>query len=248
MTHPIKSECWIPADWPAPENIRAGTTIRQNGYSLDNFSSLNLATHVGDDVDNVEKNRKYLIESLDLPSSPVWLSQYHSNDIVCLNDNLQTLKADGAYTTQRNKICTVMTADCVPLLFCNQSGTQIMAIHAGWKGICKGIIENAIKIYADPKQLMVWIGPCIHAKHYEVGRDVYEACIQHLPMSQEAFIQTDNNHWHCDLVTLVKIILKNSQIGAIYECGLCTFEQEALFYSYRRDGETGRTASMIWME
>ena len=248
MTQQIKTDSWIWADWPAPKHIRAGFSIRKGGYSEGQFSTLNLASHVGDNKIHVEKNRDYLINQLKLSSSPVWLSQTHSNHIVCLDNKTINKNADGAYTTKNNRICTVMTADCVPLLFCDQSGKQVAAIHAGWKGICKGIIDKAIKIYHDTSKIMVWIGPCISAKHYEVGIDVYNNCLNYLSLTKDAFIETDKNHWNCDLVSLVNIILKKSQVGAIYECGLCTYEQEDMFYSYRRDGETGRTASMIWME
>ena len=243
-----QSESWIWADWPAPDHIRAGTSIRNGGFSREHFASLNLATHVGDDAYNVQKNRDYLADQLSLPSIPKWLNQTHSNRIISLDSNLENLNADGAYSTNKNSICTIMTADCVPILYCDKAGTKITAIHAGWKGICSGIIENAISLYRDPASLLVWIGPSISQKYYEVGIDVYQSCINHLQLSKEAFYQTEIDHWHCDLVNLAKIILKNNNVGAIYECGLCTYKMEELFYSYRRDGVTGRTASMIWMD
>ncbi len=244
----FQNKTWLWADWPAPENIRAGTTTRKPGFSQNQFAMLNLATHVGDDKYHVEKNRNFLVKHLKLSSPPYWLSQTHSNRIICLDDVVTDTNADGAYTTIKNRICTIMTADCVPLLFCNSTGTKVAAVHAGWKGICNGIIEKAVELLDKPSTIMVWIGPCICAKHYEVGTDVYDSCRKHLSLTQTAFEQTDKNHWQCDLVSIVKIILKNRGIGAIYECGLCTYEQENLFYSYRRDGVTGRTASMIWME
>lgn len=248
MTSKKNNPNWIWANWPVPEHIHAGTSTRTGGYSQHAYSTLNLAEHVGDQKDNVEKNRALLSTQLNLSSTPYWLNQTHSNQIVCLDNNIRDLNADGACTSLRNHICTILTADCVPLLFCNKQGTLVTAIHAGWKGICKGIIENAIDLYPSPAEIMVWIGPCIKARHYEVGVDVFDSCLNHLSSLQTAFTQKDDLHWLCDLIGLVKIILQKKQVGAIYECGLCTYEQDELFYSYRRDGITGRTASMIWME
>lgn len=244
----IASKSWIWADWPAPDHICAGTSIRQGGFSQGQFSYLNLATHVGDNKNNVLKNRAYLAQQLSLSSEPNWLNQAHGNCIINLDKNTGNITADGSYSTNKNRICVILTADCVPLLFCNKAGTKIAAIHAGWKGLCGGILENACRLYPNPSEVMVWIGPCISKKNYEVGNDVYQTCIKHLQATSDAFTQTNTEHWQCDLVSIVKIILKNNHIGAIYECELCTYEEEALFYSYRRDGVTGRTASMIWMD
>jgi YfiH family protein len=141
-----------------------------------------------------------------------------------------------------------MTADCVPILFCDANGTKIAAIHAGWKGIYGGIIEKTINGFSNPESLFVWIGPCISAQYYEVGKDVYQKFIHYSTSLKIAFKQTSECHWYCDLVNIVKIILENSRVASIYECGLCTYANDSLFYSYRRDGNTGRTATLIWME
>lgn len=239
---------WLWADWPAPEHIRAGTSIRSGGYSHAPYDGLNLACHVGDQPDDVIKNRETLSNHLKLPAEPVWLDQTHSSNIISLDTEPESLQADGCHTSRRNKICTIMTADCVPVLLCNTHGTKIAAIHAGWKGICCGILENAIKAFSEPESLLVWIGPCISSEHYEVGKDVYEDCLNHSATLRGAFEQINEDHWCCDLVYMVKIILKNLGVGPIYVCGLCTYKSDKLFYSYRRDGKTGRMASMIWME
>lgn len=247
MTKQI-NKLWLWADWPAPKRIRAGTSIRIGGYSKIPFNSLNLAQHVGDDPTDVKKNRETLSYHLELPSEPIWLNQTHSSKIISIDSTPENRDADGSFTTKQNNICAVLTADCVPVLFCKKDGTKIAAIHAGWKGICDGIIENAIKTFSEPETILVWIGPCISSQHYEVGKDVYTSCLNHSNLLKSAFKQTKVDHWHCNLVKIVKIILENANVGAIYECNLCTYKMDELFFSYRRESNTGRTASMIWME
>ena len=239
---------WLWANWPAPKHVRAGTSIRFGGVSHSPYNDLNLALHVGDKPDNVTKNRKILSNYLKLQSEPVWLEQTHGSNIISIDTEPKYLVADGSHTSKKNKVCTIMTADCVPVLLCNTDGEKIAAIHAGWKGICQGIIENAIKEFPESESILAWIGPCISSEHYEVGKDVYEGCLNRSALLKCAFNQINANHWYCDLVNIVKIILNNSGVGAIYESNLCTYKMDKLFYSYRRDGNTGRTASMIWME
>ncbi|MCZ6802459.1 MAG: peptidoglycan editing factor PgeF [Proteobacteria bacterium] len=239
---------WFCADWPAPKQVHAGTTLRVGGHSQAPFNDLNLAHHVGDVSANVYKNRAIIINRLELQSEPICLDQTHSSNVISIDTTPENRKADGSFTTRQNKVCTVMTADCVPVLFCNHSGTKIAAVHAGWRGICRGIIENAIKMFSEPETVLAWIGPCISSDYYEVGKDVYTACLNHSSALKSAFKQSNAGHWHCDLANIVKIILKNAEVGAIYECRLCTYKMDRLFYSYRRDGKTGRMASMIWME
>ena len=251
MTCQIKNNCWLAADWPAPTHIHAGTTIRGNVAEQSNkrpYGGLNLAQHVGDSTSVVNTNRKTVSAHLELKSEPIWLDQYHSSDIISIDSIPNNLKADGAYTTRKNRVCSVLTADCVPILICDESGSKVAAIHAGWKGICHGIIENAIKKISTSTSIMVWIGPCISAEFYEVGNDVYNGCISHLTLLESAFTAGRPRHWQCDLSKIVKIIFKNEGVGAIYECSLCTYKMDNLFYSYRRDGVTGRTGSLIWME
>ena len=247
MTNQL-NDPWLWADWPAPKHVHAGTSLRTGGVSLSPFNKLNLGLHVGDEAKNVINNRNYLSQYLKLPSEPVWLDQIHSSNIISLDNQAIDVSADGSFTTMQNKVCTIMTADCVPILFCNTSGTKVAAIHAGWKGICNGIIEKAIDEFPNQNNIFVWIGPCISSEHYEVGKDVYEQCLNHSTSLKNAFTHIKKEHWYCDLTKIVQIILKKSGVGLIYECGLCTYKMDKLFYSYRREGVTGRTASMIWME
>jgi purine-nucleoside/S-methyl-5'-thioadenosine phosphorylase / adenosine deaminase len=242
------SKLWLWADWPAPKHVRAGTSIRACGHSKTPYNELNLAQHVGDNFADVKNNRKNLSDHLKLKSEPIWLNQSHSSNIISIDNTPENRNADGSFTTKQNKVCTILTADCVPILFCNKEGTKIAAIHAGWKGICAGIIDKAIKTFSEPETTLVWIGPCISNEHYEVDTEVYERCLNHSNLLKKAFQHTNIDHWQCNLVKIVKIILKNAGIGAIYECSLCTYKRDKLFFSYRREGITGRTASMIWME
>lgn len=247
MTNPLDN-LWLWADWPAPRHVRAGTSLRSGGISFPPFNKLNLGLHVGDDAKDVVENRNILSRHLNLSSDSIWLDQLHSTNIISLDDQNIDTSADGSYTTKKNNACTIMTADCVPILLCNAAGTKVAAIHAGWRGICSGIIEKAVNLFSNPDTLYVWIGPCISNDYYEVGRDVYEQCLDHEASLKSAFTQKSEEHWYCDLVKIVKIILNISGVGLIYECGLCTYKMDKLFYSYRRDGVSGRTASMIWME
>jgi len=247
MTKP-SDDRWLWANWPAPGNVHAGTSLRNGGISLSPFNDLNLGLHVGDDEKDVLNNRKILSQHLKLVSEPVWLEQTHSSNIISLDNHHKNISADSSYTTKQYNVCTIMTADCVPILFCNTAGSKVAAIHAGWRGICNGIIEKAVNVYSNPDAVLAWIGPCISSNHYEVGKEVYERCIAHKTSLKGAFIQINENHWRCGLVNMVKIILKNSGIRMIYDCELCTYTMNELLYSYRREGVTGRTASMIWME
>ncbi len=247
MTNKTKSP-WIWADWPAPNNIHAGTSIRVGGNSQAPYNELNLALHVGDIPETVVDNRQILSKQLNLPSEPVWLEQTHSSNIISIDTSAENVIADGSFTAEQNKVCAIMTADCVPILFCDAKGTKIAAIHAGWKGICGGIIEKAVNEFSNPDSLLAWIGPCISGQYYEIGMDVYEKFENYSTTLKRAFRQRNEDHWYCDLATLVKIILGNSGVTSIYACGLCTYAKDSLFYSYRRDGNTGRTATLIWME
>lgn len=242
------NKLWLWADWPSPEHVRAGTSIRPGGHSTIPYDTLNLAQHVGDNPIDVKKNRDTLINYLELQSDPIWLNQTHSSNIISIDTPPENREADGSFTTKQNKVCSILTADCVPILFCNKDETKIAAIHAGWKGICSGIIEKATKVFSEPETILVWIGPSISNEHYKIGKDVYESCLNHSTSLKSSFNQVNIDHWYCNLTKIVKNILKKSGIGAIYECNLCTYKMNELFFSYRRQDKTGRTASMIWME
>lgn len=239
---------WLPADWPAPDFIKAGTTLRQGGASNSVYSSFNLATHVGDKLADVEKNRAILTQSLELPDAPQWLEQIHSTKAVLLPNENVNPRADASYTSQENVICSVMTADCLPLLVTDKQGSCVAAIHAGWRGLCNGIIETTIKkLPVEPESMLVWLGPAIGADVYEVGEEVYDAFTKNEIAAKQTFTSTSEGHWLFDIYQLAKLRLNKMGIHHVYGGDRCTLSEKEHFFSYRRDDVTGRMASMIWI-
>lgn len=239
---------WISAEWDAPQWIRAGITTRAGGYSSFPYNGLNLATHVGDEPSTVARNRTYVSSLLNLNNEPVWLNQVHGNRIISATDTHDNT-ADGVYSDQPRVICTVMTADCVPVLFCNQNGSRVAAIHVGWKGFCAAILDKTAGLFqSDIHATHVWIGPHIRSQNYEVGDDVRDACIARDNNLQFAFTRNLRGRWQADLESMIRHDLARHGITYITASSYCTYAEEGLFYSYRRDGRTGRMASMIWID
>ena len=238
----------IKPDWPAPSHIHAYSTTRNGGYSEAPYDSLNFGEHVGDSLENVATNRGLLMESLSLPNEPLWLEQIHSNQVICADAPPEILQADASFAKTANKVCVVTTADCLPLLLCNKAGTIVAAVHAGWRGLATGIIEQTAKILLrhDP-ELMAWMGPAIGPEHYEVGDEVRQAFISHDPQAEQAFKSSPNNRWLADMYLLARQRLNSLGIQDIYGGGFCTFSDSKRFFSYRRDGVTGRMATLIWI-
>jgi len=251
MTRETKhKQAWISAAWPAPSWVRAGTTTRQSGFSKPPFAGLNLALHVEDNTEAVLRNRSELVQRLGLPGAPLWLSQVHGNQVIGARNIADNTRADGSYTDEQGIVCAVLTADCVPLLLCNQAGTRVAAIHAGWRGLCAGVIEQAIHVFDDDRSgILAWIGPHIHAANYEVGTEVRNACIHSLPASaKDAFSATTRGHWYANLEQLTRLALKKEGVTEIFSCERCTYDETDYFYSYRRNRHTGRMASLIWLQ
>lgn len=237
--------------WPAPKNVHAFVTTRKNGYSNPPYDSLNLGLHVDDVAEHVIKNRHKLTQEANLPSEPVWLNQTHSTRSICIDklDAESVHDADASFATQSNKICTVLTADCLPILVCNKQGTQVAAIHAGWRGLSNGIIEHTLARFTDkPKNILVYLGPAIGPSSFEVGVEVLHRFSQYHPDAPEAFTLKKNGKYHADLYLLASQHLKALDIENIYGGTYDTFKQKDKFFSYRRDGETGRMASLIWFD
>lgn len=240
---------FIKADWPAPPNIHAYTTTRLNGTSPSPFHGFNLATHVGDELNNVITNRLALQKKLLLPSPPVWLNQTHSTVIIDAALASETPTADASYTTQPHVVCAVLTADCLPLLICDRAGTVVSAIHAGWRGLANGVIEAAINaLPVKPADLLVWLGPAISAEVFEVGADVVSAFTQSDAQAIDAFVSIDSSHWLCDLNKLAEMRLARLGVAQVYGGDRCTYTEKNLFYSFRREGKTGRIATLIWRD
>lgn len=240
----------LDANWPAPVAVKAFTTYRTGGYSPANYTSLNLALHVNDDVNNVKLNRQSLTTALDLPSDPVWLDQVHGAQLVELSVAEQSinLQADGAVTQQKDKVCAVLTADCLPVLLCNKQGTQVAAVHAGWRGLLGGVIENAVAMFEKPDDVLAWLGPAIGPAHFEVGREVKDAFTDKKPVMQQAFRYVDKTHCLADLYALARMTLLDCGVKKMYGGEHCTYNESDKFYSYRREPITGRMASLIWLQ
>jgi YfiH family protein len=240
---------FIIPEWPAPAKIKAYSSTRLGGFSYAPFDSFNLAAHVGDSFADVKQNRENLREVLQLPNDPFWLSQIHSTTVVQASHEQLNLTADASYTRNINTVCAVLTADCLPLLICDKNASCVAAVHAGWKGLLGGIIEETIKVLKIPsEELLVWLGPAIGADVYEVGEEVREKFVAHDPNAQTAFQFASKNQYLMDIYSLAKQRLAHQNITHIYGGEFCTMTQKDKFFSYRRDKETGRMASLIFIE
>ncbi|AUD78671.1 peptidoglycan editing factor PgeF [Kangiella profundi] len=235
----------IKPNWSAPVNIRAFSTTRVGGVSKAPFDSLNLGLHVGDDEVSVMKNRQRL-QKLTAHRPVQWLNQIHSNKVVEYSGADQLVEADAIVTSKSSATCAVMTADCLPVLMTNSSGNWVAAAHAGWRGLADGVLVNTVSSYDRPEPLMAWIGPSISQKCFEVGSEVREAFLEVDASNQTYFVQNYRGRWQADLAGLAKKQLETLGV-AVYLSQLCTFSNDHQFYSYRRDGQTGRMASMIWI-
>lgn len=238
----------INAKWPAPSNIKAFTTTRLGGVSESPFSSNNLGNHVGDNEEAVTINRERL--NTLLPNNIIWLEQTHSTNVCELNESVvqSPSNADAVYTTVAKQVCCVMTADCLPILMTNTAGTKVAAVHAGWRGLADGIIANSIATFDDsPDEIIVWFGPAIGPKYFEVGQDVYDTFIQLDKRNLNAFV-AKNDKYLANIYQLALNALNRLGVSNISGGEHCTYEEESLFFSYRRDGQTGRMASVIWLD
>lgn len=243
------NENFLWPDWPVPVHVRAVCTTRIGGVSQPPYASLNLGDHVGDAASAVAENRARLRSVLNLPAEPCWLQQVHGNDVVDAAAQSQLCQADAAYTDQHGVVCAVLTADCLPLLLCDRAGTQVAAVHAGWRGLANGVIEQALENFAAPgSELMAWLGPAIGPRAFEVGDEVRAEFSAHDAAAAAAFQASRAGHWYADLYTLARQRLAACTVNAVYGGDYCTYTDAARFYSYRRDGSTGRMASLIWLE
>jgi YfiH family protein len=251
------TENFLIPDWPAPASVKSAITLRSGGYSRAPFDSNNLALHVNDSQADVLKNRHKLIEQLQLPGQPLWLDQCHGTDLVYVPESPQAASADGSYSDKANTVCAILTADCLPVLFCNQAGDQIAAAHAGWRGLCGGILRKAVARFSDsPEQVMAFLGPAIGPQVFEVGAEVLQAFLNNAQNnSQQQAIRTafkavssDAEKYLADLYALARAELTASGVSEIYGGNYCSFTDNQRFYSFRRESKTGRNASLIWLQ
>jgi len=251
----ILSAPFFVPEWPMPNRIRAYSTLRYPGDSLGVYEQFNLALHVGDDENHVLANRHQLMQLAHLPSTPRWLNQTHSNTALLAETISAEVppNADASYTQKTGEVCVVMTADCLPILITNKEGTEVAAIHAGWQGLAKGVIENTLsKLSSKPESLFIWIGPSIQQASYEVGEDFYAAfATSHTSQEMNAtFLTQQHQKWLANVPLLAVQRLMRSGVlkDNIYLSGECTYANSEKYFSYRRDGVTGRMASLIWID
>lgn len=245
------SEPWLFPDWPAPAPVHAAVTTRQGpGVSPAPWDRFNLGLHTGDDAEAVDSNRRALRHALALPAAPRWLQQVHGTTVAELGPlpSSPAPKADAAVSRIPGTVLAIMTADCLPVLFCAADGREIAAAHAGWRGLAGGVLEATVAAMATPVgDVLAWLGPCIGAASYEVGEEVRTAFAEVDPQADAAFVSTRPGHWRADLAQLARQRLQAAGVARIFGGGFDT-HADARFYSYRRDGaRSGRFASLVWL-
>lgn len=237
---------WLIPDWPAPARVKACVSTRAGGVSLAPFDSLNLGDHVDDNPEAVAENRRRLTDHFSI--QPAWLQQIHGVT-VAYADPTAVATADASWTATPGIACTAMTADCLPALFCDRAGTRVAAAHAGWRGLAAGVLEATVESLAvDPAEVLVWLGPAIGPKAFEVGPEVRETFVRQLAETDQAFVPSQNaGKFMADIYTLARLRLAACGVTAVYGGGFCTVT-DPRFFSYRRSPRTGRFASLVWLE
>lgn len=251
---------WITPDWPAPPQVRAAATLRTGGVSKGPFASLNLGSHVGDDPAAVAENRRLVREALALPAEPTWLNQVHGIHVVDAAVDLTTYDtpcdtastpptADVSFATRAGAVCVVMTADCLPVLFCDRQGTRVAAAHAGWRGLAGGVLGATVRALDVPaSQLMAWLGPAIEPDAFEVGDEVRDQFLKLGAENEAAFQSNARARWQADLYRLARNELARLGVTAVHGGGLQCYADSKRFFSYRRANRTGRMATLVWLD
>ena len=247
-----RSNCsFITPEWPLPNNVKALATTRIGGVSNHPFDTFNLGMHVNDDVCDVSQNRSKLAAKCGLPGNALqWLNQVHGTTVCEAKPDAVIREADACYSTSMGVACVIMTADCLPLLLCDKKGRQVAAVHAGWRSLVGGIVEETLATFPQPLDVTVWLGPAIGPSAFEVGKDVMDAfCAGPPALAKDAFLPCPNtpDKWFADLYLLARLRLQSLGVTDIYGGNFCTFNDESRFYSYRRDQQAGRMASLIWL-
>lgn len=240
--------------WPAPKNVRAYVTTRVGGCSDAPYNGLNLGMHVGDRPEAVLANRSLLRANLDLPSEPLWLDQVHGTDVVEVEalapgseDSMP--RADGCVCGRVGAACVVLTADCMPVFLSDRSGTRVGVLHAGWRGLAAGVLEAGVRALQRPAgEILAWLGPAIGPLRFEVGDEVRGAFVSRHGNARKAFRPSPSGRWLADIHALGRIRLQAAGVTAVYGGFGCTYDQADRFFSYRREGVTGRMASLIWLQ
>lgn len=240
---------FIEPDWPVPSGVRALSTLRTGGVSTGPYQGLNLGAHVGDAPEAVTANRELLARAAGLEREPLWLDQVHSPRAVYATDWRAGIQADACVALSAGQICAIMTADCLPVLFCDESGKSVAAAHAGWRGLLSGVLESTLfMMTAPPSKILAWIGPGIGRQAFEVGDEVREAFASQDAGAAAFFDANPAGRWQADLAGLARHRLNRLGLERIYGGDVCTASDPQRFFSYRRDGQCGRMASMVWLE
>lgn len=256
----------ITPEWEAPVGVRAVMTTRLGGVSVAPWDSLNVGVHVGDSATAVLENRLRVRREAQLPSEPVWLDQVHGTSVVVLDAGntprtataeqlmeSRRPRADAAVTRQAGVVCAIQVADCLPVLFASRDGSVVGAAHAGWRGLASGVLGATIAAMDVPAdQIIAWLGPAIGPENFEVGEDVVAAFAatahsDQRAQTEAAFVPSSNGKWLCDLFALARLRLAAAGVTEVSGGGLCTVSDARRFYSYRRDGQTGRMAALVWL-
>jgi YfiH family protein len=259
----VKEWAVIEPEWASPVRVRAAFTLRSGGVSVAPYDSLNLGTHVGDGPEAVRENRRRVRERLALPREPTWLQQVHGTTVVDVDALVGVAasgvaseaadgsppEADAAVTRTPGRVCVIQVADCMPVLFAARDGTAVGAAHAGWRGLAGGVLEQTIAQLGVPAaQLVAWLGPTISQRNFEVGDDVRAAFTKDDAGAAVAFEANSRGRWQCDLYALARRRLATLGVSDVSGGGWCTYTEESRFFSYRRAGQCGRMAALIWME
>jgi polyphenol oxidase len=244
---------WFEPEWPAPPGVRVLSTLRGNlsdgGASKAPYASFNLGDHVGDEPTAVAENRRRLRSAAGLPAEPSWLAQVHGVSVADLDGQGVLGPADAAIARRPGTVCAILTADCLPVVFSTDSGEAVAAAHAGWRGLAAGVLGETVRAFgAPPERLLAWLGPAIGPAHFEVGREVLEAFTALDPGAGAAFHPNARGRFMADLETLARRQLVNLGVTRIYGGGECTYTRADRYFSHRRDGVTGRQATLIWRE
>ena len=240
---------WLVPDWPAPPRVRAFVTTRAGGVSCGEYASMNLGSGSGDDPASVARNRAIVREHL--PAAPRWMVQVHGNAVADLDilREVDVATADAATSGTPGRVAVVLTADCMPIFFCDERGTRVGVAHAGWRGMAAGVIENTVRsMAAEPSAILAWMGPAIGPADFEVGPEVREAFVAADARAGDAFVPHKPGKYLADLYALARQRLQRAGVRRIHGGGFCTYREADRFFSYRRERKSGRMGAFIWME
>lgn len=246
---PSIRDVWITPDWPAPQTVRALITTRHGGVSVGAYASMNLADHVDDAAQTVRRNREILRATL--PQEPHWLQQIHGAEVLRISNAIKGVaEADATVSAEHNQVCVVLTADCLPVLFCADDGTEVGVAHAGWRGLAAGVLERTVQaMWLPGARLLAYLGPAIGPRAYEVGAEVRAEFIAADAQAAAAFQPVaGSDKYLADLYHLARQRLQRVGLTRVYGGDFCTYSEPERFFSYRRDGATGRMASLIWRD